>query len=172
MKRQLKSQGDFDGACFLYSIANAVISLNGTVSTGDWSEAISLLPKAKLFLSQDVGTLAFDDDGIKLERVAKQFLCSLSSNKFNITLHEGDRRNLDQLIDENTVLIVSDPGHWFVVTEVQGNDVFVACSDTFNEHGCKNSEEYSPKFGHMSNLRTTLSDLHVFGRMIFRVAKA
>ncbi|GAB3102554.1 hypothetical protein G8770_10300 [Aestuariicella hydrocarbonica] len=172
MNRKLKSQGDFDGACFLYSIANAVISLNDTVTVENWSHAISSLPKAGLFLRQNVGTLAFDDDGKKLEGVAQRFLKSLSSNKFKVVLDPGNRQKIDRLIDENTVAIVSTPEHWFVVTEVHDNTVFVACSDTFNAHGHKQPEERSPKFGHISNLRIKLSDLRVYGRMIFRVTKA
>lgn len=172
MNRRLKSQGDLDGACFLYSIANAVISLNDTVTAENWSSAISSLPKSRSFLRQDVGTLAFHDNGEELERVAKRFLKSLSSNKFKVALHQGNRRSIERLIDENAVVIVSNPEHWFVVTEVHHDTVFAACSDTFNVHGHKHPEEPTPKFGHLSNLRMKLSDVRVFGRMAFRVTKA
>lgn len=174
VSRKLKSQGDLDGACFLYSIANAVISLDDAVDAENWSHAISSLRlrECRSFFCQDVGTLDFDDNIRELEeKIAKPFLKSLSGKKFAITVTPGERQDLKDLIDENAVAIVGNREHWFVVTEVHEGTVFVACSYTFNDDGCKYHEEASPKFGHISNLRMKFSELHVFGGMIFRIER-
>ncbi|MFQ2387905.1 hypothetical protein ACK32P_07475 [Aeromonas dhakensis] len=172
MERKIKSQGDFDGACFLYSIANAVISLNGTVTPESWSGAIHSLPKPQSFLRQDIGTQAFDDDGGKLEIVAQNFLNSLSNYKFKVKLHQANRNGIQSLIDNNSVVIIGNPEHWFVVTEVYNDIAFIACSDALNFLGEKYLEEFSTKFGHISNLKVNLSELRVFGKMVFRVTEA
>lgn len=172
MNRKIKSQGDFDGACFLYSIANAVISLNGTVTPKHWSSAIHSLPKPQSFLRQDIGTLAFDDDGEKLEVVAQKFIRSLSDEKFKVKLHQANRKSIHPLIDDDSVVIISNPEHWFVVTEIYNETAFISCSDALNSLGEKYLEEASTKFGHISNLKVKLSDLRVFGKMAFRVTKA
>lgn len=172
MNRKIKSQGDFDGACFLYSIANAVISLNGTVTPENWSSAIHSLPKPQSFLRQDIGTLAFDDDGEKLEIIAQKFLNNLSGDKFKVKFHRANRKSIQPLIDDGSVVIISDPEHWFVVTEVDGDTAFISCSDALNSLGNRYLEKLSTKFGHISNKKIKLSKLRVYRKMVFRVTKA
>ncbi|MEB6606068.1 hypothetical protein [Aeromonas sanarellii] len=171
MNRKLKSQGDLDGACFLYSIVNAVLSLNGEVTAKSWSNAISLLPKAKFFLRQDEGTLAFDDDGDKLENISKKFLHGLVGDQFKLEFHHVNKKGIHKLIDQHSVVIVSNPEHWFVVTEVYDEFVFIACSDVYNTHKCEYLEKNTPKYGHLSNSKIDYSALSVFGWMAFRITK-
>ncbi|MBL0616825.1 hypothetical protein [Aeromonas veronii] len=171
VKRKIKFQGDLDGACFLYSIANAVISLNSNVTPENWSDAIELLPNSQLFLRQDVGTLAFDDDGEKLEKVAQRFINDLADEVFTLKLYKTNRKNMQSLIDDDSVVIICNPEHWFVVTEIYNDTVFIACSDVLNSLGNLYLEELSTKFGHISNLKVKLNELSVHGNMAFRVTK-
>lgn len=171
MNRKIKSQGDLDGACFLYSIANAVISLNGNVTPENWSDAIELLPKSQFFICQDIGTLAFDDDGEKLEIVAQRFINALTDETFKLKLYKKNRKNMQSLIDDDSVVIICNPEHWFVVAEVYNDTVFIACSDALNSLGNLYLEELSTQFGHISNLKVNLNELSVHGNMAFCVTK-
>lgn len=56
-QRRIFSQGDFDGACLLYALANAYTALTGHApGCAAWDKGIAALPSARAFLQGCVGT--------------------------------------------------------------------------------------------------------------------
>lgn len=62
-RRRIYAQGVFDGACFLYALANAYTALTGTAVTMSlWTRAIRGMPYLADFLSGTVGTDRYRGD--------------------------------------------------------------------------------------------------------------
>ncbi|GGB55159.1 hypothetical protein GCM10011502_30130 [Oceanisphaera marina] len=60
--RKILSQGDMDGACFLYAVCNAYHALSGRKATAKrWRESLKWIPFANDFIS-DGGTWRYDED--------------------------------------------------------------------------------------------------------------
>ena len=172
MDRRIVSQGDLDGACFLYSVANAIGALSGrALVPSQWSAGIASIQKPRAFLRQDEGTAALDEDGTKLTQLVKNFAKAAAQGPFEVTLHFADRRGIGKLIAQDSVVIVGSKEHWFVVTETSDKNAFLACSDEYNQSGKSYKESSSPRFDRPFNKVVALSDLRVFQRMVFRIAK-
>lgn len=77
-RRRIYAQGMFDGACFLYALANAYTALTGTTVTMTlWNRAIRSVPYVTDFLSGTAGTDRYRGDAhllrFAMERVLGAF---------------------------------------------------------------------------------------------------
>jgi hypothetical protein len=174
-RRKLMSQGDFDSACFLYAIANASIALTGKrVTYAKWNDALNSISHHKAFRLAGTGTGAdpWKDDFHALWPVAKNFVRSINSD-LDLRLEEGvDRSNIWELITEKSVVVVSNPAHWFAAVDWDNGHFFIACSAVLNSALVNNkkisyTEARSPLFRRPYNDRKLESDLRVFRRACF-----
>lgn len=139
MKRRYLIQGDLDGACFLYSIANAVVALSGRKPTiTQWSNSLQYIPFAADFLKGNTGTKNYDEKPELYEFAIKQALSELSPNrKYKITsfLNIDSIADIDKLINQNSVIILNiNSEHWICIVSVlpSQNKLLAACSDVTN----------------------------------------
>jgi len=150
-KRYILSQGDLDGACFLYSIINAYISLTvrrpGRQGWGNkfykrWDKAIAYIPHLTDFficssINENGGTGRYDDNACLFKLAVERVLYEMSTQKekgvFQVNIHEDRHHPSDikKLISKNSVVIVCpDYEHWVVCVACKENPtiVYTACS--------------------------------------------
>lgn len=168
-QRKLFSQGDLDGACFLYALANAVVALTGVELKSRWPGAIQQVPKPEAFLRFDGGTAVFDDDFSTLLPVAEPFVAALCRDVRVEIVSGVDRRRLSQIANGDTVLAMCNPDHWFAVVEADETHAWVACSARLLECGARYREFNSPRWKRPSNDTVAIQDLAVFRRVVFRL---
>lgn len=136
MSRIYLTQGDLDGACFLYSIANSVAALSAKKPTvKQWSKALEYIPSASDFLDGSIGTKNYDDRHEIYKFAIEQALSEYSpSHNYNVLSHP-DIDNISQiskLIGHDSVAILNINGeHWICVVDIEKskNKLFAACSD-------------------------------------------
>lgn len=140
MKRKILLQGDMDGACFLYSIANAFTLLtNQKITITQWSKQFEYIPFSGDFLSGNIGTKNYDDNMSLYEFAIKQAISLAYSSrkvvkKITIKLHPKIEKlnEIKQLISNNSVVILNICGeHWICAVGVdeQSNSIQAACSE-------------------------------------------
>jgi hypothetical protein len=79
-RRRIYAQGVFDGACFLYALANAYTALTGaTVTATLWNRSIRSVPYLTDFLSGTVGTDHYRGDVQVLRFGMERMLGALGS---------------------------------------------------------------------------------------------
>ncbi len=135
-KSKIYSQGELDGACFLYSVANSIRAVTGRViSRRDWQRAIERLPfRTHEFLSGG-GTGVLDQHPDALISFAKSFAGSLRSTVAIETLLKLSACEMEAAMDKGEALIVSiDRGeHWVSIIEIADGLAYCACSWEINE---------------------------------------
>ncbi|KGM40411.1 hypothetical protein JY96_11220 [Aquabacterium sp. NJ1] len=171
-QRKLFSQGDLDGACFLYTLANAVVALTGANLKDRWPGAIQQVPKPEVFLRFDVGTAAFEDDFSTLLPVAESFVSAICRDVSVEIVSGVDRRRLSQIADGDTVLAMCNPEHWFAIVEADEKHAWVACSARLLECGADYREFNSPRWKRPSNHKVAIEDLAVYRRTVFRLHRS
>lgn len=163
--RKILAQGDRDGACFLYSAANAGFALTGKkISRASWAKAVRSTPFDMDNFIAGRGTEKLEQAS-HLESLASEFL-SYANQEINIKYHDniGNLKKINRLIDESAVLIlgVYDDEHWLTVVDVQDDNLYCACSSRVlevNEQEC--IENISPNFRRYFNLKLQLGELRV-----------
>jgi hypothetical protein len=151
IKRRLLSQGEMDGACFLYAIANAFICLTGKrPQEGEWDNAIDQIPEDYQadFLKGGVGTGNCLEDEINLREIIEKILKSFAKSTktaFKVKHHKKETRKVDvgKLINEKSVaLFCFEDEHWVVGTVYDKNSkppvLYLACSAQLIEEGNSN----------------------------------
>lgn len=166
MKRRISAQGDFDGACFLYSIANSYSSLVGRQLTeNQWKGALRSMPfRLDDFLCNE-GTGSLRDNSNYFEGLCRNFLEGTKNNRLQITRRENiTSRSLQALVTENQVVIVAinNKGHWVSVVDVDRSQLYLACSAALSSKA-PYTEESSPNFRRAFNNQGTFEDLDVWG---------
>ncbi|CCK74958.1 hypothetical protein OLEAN_C07820 [Oleispira antarctica RB-8] len=136
MKRKYLIQGDLDGACFLYSIANSVVALSGRKPTvNQWSKALQYIPFSADFIDGNVGTVNYDDNISLYEFAIKQAISEYSpSSDYEIKTYPEITSviDVDNLVSDNSVVVLNISGdHWVCVVSVdlENNRLLTACSD-------------------------------------------
>jgi hypothetical protein len=134
-KLKIYSQGELDGACFLYSVANAIRAVSGkAISRADWSRAVERLPfRVNEFLS-GYGTGVLDQHPGILAAFAKSFAAGLRSTVVIEALSELSEDDLEAAIEDGGALIASvDNGeHWVAIVEIIDGMALCACSWEIN----------------------------------------
>lgn len=139
MKRRYLIQGDLDGACFLYSIANTVVVLSGRKPTiGQWAKSLQYIPFSADFLNGNVGTKNYDEKIELYEFSIKQALSEFSPNKkYEVTSFPNIKSitEVNKLIDKSSVVILNiNSEHWVCVVSTLSsqNKLLTVCSDVTN----------------------------------------
>jgi hypothetical protein len=152
-------QGDLDGACFLYSIANSVVALTSRKPTvNQWGKALQYIPFSHDFLSGKVGTKNYDDRSELYGFAVAQALSEYSpKNEYDVTTHPNMKsiEEVHKLISSNSVVILNISGeHWICVVDVdkQISTLLSVCSDlgdrvnSYEEVGCEFGRKYNRKY--------------------------
>lgn len=173
--RFIRAQGDLDGACFLYSLANAAQALSGKrISDAVWSKLVRIIHNPQDYLSVKVGTLHTDDNPIFQESLAQQYLNVLSPGValHANTIHElGDGANPERYIGEKTVLVSADEEHWFCIVDAHDKEVYVACSCVWQRKLINYQEASSERLKRIYNEKFECGKLKYFGHRSILVSK-
>lgn len=162
-KRKIYSQGEFDGACFLYSVANAVRAATGKgISRGDWERAVEGLPFRTTEFLGGLGTLALDHLPGALSVFASSFGRSLRSTVAIETLPRLIPLDLQSAVGEGKIAIASidDGDHWVAILDVVDGIAFCACSWEVNAGKAGYQELVSPN-GHTYNMSRPVAGLRL-----------
>jgi hypothetical protein len=141
------SQGGFDGACFLYSIANAYTALTGKKPTQrNWDKALKNIPFLSDFMTSDMGTKQYDENLALYEFTIKTMLDYFSLGKVKIESYPDMNKvqNIKRLLGKKSVVIVNIKSeHWVVVVDSSDQEFQVACSFELMKKGSKYEEHIS-----------------------------
>ena len=149
-KRFILAQGSMDGACFLYSMANATKALTGkeTIDAQCWSDMLRGLTHVGDFLDQLVGTERRDTRPGRQIAMVEQMMRALAPDTgIVVSLVPYDEltgRRLAALIDAHSVLVVGTQEHWVCAVDIdfEARRLLVADSSELLE-----SEKYAEKRG-------------------------
>lgn len=168
--RKIYAQGDFDGACFLYSIVNAYVALQH--ESPDFTaicKAVAQVDHPGDFLNGTVGTTgAYDKDYALLEKNIRLILANLGNAEFLVQRIPGQwsRKVMEELVGSKSVALVRYMGssnnssgmdHWVCVVDCDRRDasMHVACSvrlhKAFDGLGCAYAESFHEEHGRWSN---------------------
>lgn len=134
--RSILSQGDNDGACFLYSLANAALCLGADADSvrTNWSAAVSGLRNPRAYLDYNEGTR---DNTIKADvLLGTQFLDALCPDSFVVSTLNHNANLLaavEHHLNQDSVLVIDNQEHWFCIVDVRGEVLHAACSGMLNE---------------------------------------
>ena len=144
LNRSIRSQGDFDGACFLYSLVNAVYCLTGRQIEADgWARVVSEAYDARDFLNGQIGTAKIDNLPSLLSTLAMQYLRALDQiTHYDVELVEGIKKvgDLQRTLSSKSVLLVDNGSHWFCLVDFYDDTAFAACSAALQDDPCNYSE--------------------------------
>ncbi len=161
--RQILTQGDLDGACFLYCLANTAQALTcKPVDAADWIRGILALPFDMRDFMAGRGTEKLDKDPDSLVALARGFLRELGVN--SVIVWQDPIRSLQQLRSLATahqvvIMAVHNDAHWVTVVDVSEEEVFVACSVQALDGAQSSLEQVSPNFGRYYNQRVSFAKL-------------
>lgn len=184
-RRRIYAQGIFDGACFLYALANAYTALTGaTVTSTLWNRAIRSVPYRTDFLSGTVGTDHYRGDAHVLRFAMERMLGALDgSPRFRI--EHTDCATPDEiagLIGRRSVafLCVNRTGgsrpfldHWVcgVGRGEHPASVRLACSWKYQRDREEYRERLDPEFGRYYNDRFRQEDApRIIPGTVFRIS--
>jgi len=163
-KPKISPQGEYDGACFLYSVVNAYKALTGKNPTLKmWDKSVENIPFRNDFLI-NVGTYWYDDNMELYELAIQRMFEKFTKNKiaFEIkSFHEiSSRKALEKLIGKNSVVILNiGSEHWVCGVDYNKENIFLADSYQLFSEVQKYSEMKSDKFERYYNSNKTLSDI-------------
>lgn len=187
-RRRIYAQGFFDGACFLYAIANSYTALTGTaVTTTLWHRAIRGMPYVTDFLSGTVGTDHYRGDPAVLRFAIERMLAALGGQS-HFRIDHTDCATPDEiagLIGRRSValLCINRTGrgrpfldHW-VCAVGRGEhpaSLRLACSWKYQRNHEDYRERLDPEFGRYYNdrLRSEDAPLVVLPGTVFRISLA
>jgi len=133
-------QGRFDGACFLYSIANAVYALTSReISDKKWDEMIDHMPFPVDFLKNDGGTTRYDDKHTIYEFALSNALAIFNTRLKLELVNIKNSKDIKNHIDKQSVVIFATKGgptkyqkdigsHWVVGVACDTQNINIACS--------------------------------------------
>ena len=168
MNRKILAQGDLDGACYLYSIANSYAALTCKQLTGtQWKRSLRASPfKLDDYLCGQ-GTEALDDTQDYLEGLCRNFLGRIPNTQFEVTRREDvSPRLLRAALTEKQVAIVAinDGDHWVSIVDADKKQFYVACSAVALASKTPYIEERSPNFQRAFNMASSFDDLRIWTR--------
>lgn len=172
MSRFIRSQGDLDGACFLYAVFNGAQTLLGKKrSRVLWRRLVEVSNSPVSLLGGDGTRLIDEQDSLLSELVASHLLLLGCAVRVDLVapLRDG---TLPKGIGKNSVLILDDASHWYCVVEVSAGVAYVACSAIWQKDPRKYSEEKSPRLGRHYNRRLEAKDMRYFRGRAFLFTRA
>ncbi|WP_157354269.1 hypothetical protein [Aromatoleum toluclasticum] len=168
MTRRIFAQGDLDGACYLYSIANSYVALTSKQLTGaQWKKSLRASPfKLDDFLSGS-GTEALDGTPDYFEGLCRNFLERIRSTQFHLTRNENvTAKSLRASLTDNQVAIIAinDGEHWVSIVDADQNQFYIACSAAVLSSASPYLEQRSPNFQRAFNRTSSFADLQIWNR--------
>ena len=166
-RRQIYHQGFWDGACFLYAVANAYKALTGRKVTREkWDRAVRRVPDPLRFLT-GIGatTLSYEDAAGLIEAI----LDALSEPDERVTIERLSRTattaDLCREVSPDAVLLFAfsgpTPVHHpeshvvcSVATSAEPAVLHIACSASFSSRHLRDGqyvEQFHPSVGRYSN---------------------
>lgn len=173
-KRKILAQGDRDGACFLYAIANSIQALRDKpVSQAQWCKCVRQLPfKLDDFLAGR-GTEKLDDNPIYFEMFCEELLKVLDFDS-KIVSHADifSGADLNRLVQPDSVMLVTIYGgaHWVAIVDMQDDDIYVACSAQALSSNAPYHEARSPRLNRIFNLRLKFDDMDLWKNYGLRIS--
>lgn len=166
MSRKILAQGDRDGACFLYSIANSYWALtHKQLTRKKWKKSVHAIPfEVDDFLSER-GTERLEENPEYFEGLCRDFLNQIQTNKFEIAGKNAiSEKSLRRLITSDQVVIVAiqKGAHWVTIVDVEERSFDIACSATALCLGPKYREKKSDKFGRTYNKKLSFQELKLW----------
>ena len=168
MTRKILAQGDLDGACYLYSIANSYFALTSKqLTSAQWKHSLCASPfKLDDYLSGQ-GTEALDHTPDYLEGLCRNFLGEIKNARFEVTRSENvSSRSLRAALSEKQVVIVafSDGDHWVSIVDADQQKFYLACSAVALTSKAPYKEEKSPNFKRAFNKTSSFDDLRIWNK--------
>lgn len=179
-RRRINSQGDLDGACFLYSIVNAYVALTGgEAGFGAVCRAFGQVDHPGDFLTGDVGTTGkYAGNHELLQDNLRRILSALGGDRFEVARIEG-RVTLPDLaahVSAESVVVIRYMGestfaqgmdHWVCVVGCGADgQAHIACSIRLNTactaQSCRYAERRDPVTGRCSNDVLSAEHPHTF----------
>lgn len=161
--RKILAQGDRDGACLLYSLANAAQAMSGKeITEENWTSALDALPFATGEFLTERGSAGLDHFPHCLELLGTTFLASAG---LEVDVVWTDRLSsparLKKHLDAGDLLImeVDDGAHWVTAVDASSDEVFFACSLQLLGADRPYREELSPHLTRLFNYRATFAEL-------------
>lgn len=167
MTRKISAQGDFDGACFLYSIANAVAALTGSqLSAAQWKKSIKTLPfRVDDFLTC-LGTDSLNGRQIYFDEISRHFCEQSKDNSFAVSSKDGIKTatSLRNTITEGSVAIVAlhEGAHWVCVVDADASHFYISCSAEALRAGTTYMEARSPNLGRVFNRKSKFAEMNIW----------
>jgi len=154
-KRKILAQGDRDGACFLYAIANGINAVRGKpITRPQWSKCIGNLPFQLDDFLAGRGTEKLDDNTICFELFCNGFLNTMDiDSKVKSYTNIFSSADMKRIVQPDSVMLaVIDGGdHWVAIVDVKDDDIYIACSaQALSEKG-SNPEARSPRLNRIYN---------------------
>lgn len=173
-KNSILGQGSLDGACFLYSLANAVQCLSRKpITSSRWSKLVPALVEPRDFLTDRTGTRNSDNDPNLQEALAQQYLQILSPRiPLTVTTLHGlcNHSEPHEAIFDHSVVVMQNAEHWFCLLEVHGGQAYVACSWVWQRDLSLYKESLTPVRQRTYNDCFPITDLEYYGSRALRVS--
>jgi len=171
MQRKILAQGDRDGACFLYSIANGYSALTSKqLSRDKWRKSINAIPfRIDDFLSGR-GTENLDDKPEYFEGLCRDFL----SNEFEVTGKKNiSEKSLRTHITKNQVAIVAieNGEHWACIVDADNELFYIACSAAALESHTTYAEKKSLQLDRFYNSKLSFTELKLWNSYALLINK-
>jgi hypothetical protein len=157
-ERFILAQGSMDGACFLYSVANAISALSGgkSITSQHWSDMLQSLKRVDDFMDQQVGTENCDPRPQHQMGMVRRMVKALTPNQsVAVSLVPADDltgKRLAALLSPESVLVGGTQDHWVCAVDVdqEGRNLLVADSSQLHdvEHY---TERTDGRFGRVTN---------------------
>jgi hypothetical protein len=163
-ERRIFAQGDLDGACFLYGLANAVLCFTGDNDPvrERWSKLTGKIGRAKEFLNWESGTI-FNKEYPKRDVVmARKYLKVLTDDaKFRVTLvsRSAAKSALKEHVRADSILLFDNGEHWSCIVEINRGRAYIACSAELASGSSEYSEELSVQFERPWNVSVRVDSL-------------
>ena len=161
--RKILAQGDRDGACLLYSLANAAQTMSGkTLTVASWTRALDALPLATGEFLTKRGSASLDHFPHCLELLAATFLAS-AGLEVDVVWTDGlsSPTRLKKHLDAGDLLVmeVDNGAHWVTALDASSDEVFFACSLQLLGAVQSYQEALSPHLNRLFNYRATFAEL-------------
>lgn len=163
-KPEICPQGEYDGACFLYSVTNAYKTLTGKHPTFNmWDNAVEHIPFRDDFI-RNIGTYWYDDNMYLYEITIKRMLKHFARKKYSFKISSYEKvcksNKLRELINHNSVIVLNiSSEHWVTAIDIDEENIYFADSYKLAQMGSKYEEFKSANLGRIYNDYHELNDM-------------
>lgn len=170
-RRIIKSQGDLDSACFLYSLVNAAQCLSGKeLGNKEWQCLISCVYDCKDYLTGSTGTKRIDHLPELISTLTVEYLKVLDPKRdYRVKILEKISKDddLNTLLTKHSLLLIDNGEHWFCLLEVDDEYAYIACSAVWQDNRNSYREEKTPRLKRIYNDKFPVDELGLIkGRIL------